>query len=152
MGRSAALNEPSSFDTAVTTRFVPVLRILTLVPWTRAPLVSVTVPIIDPSVCCACATLGDRTIKANRTKTQNDWIVLDTDHPFPRNPAWLFNPEHELCQHPLVDNFDRQNEPRPFLAGSCEWHNNRGFSGELVPSNGGMGGVRVRHLAKTRDA
>ena len=53
MGKSAALNEPSSFDWTVTTRFVPVLRILMVVAWTTAPVVSLTVPLIDPRVCCA---------------------------------------------------------------------------------------------------
>src|SRR5579872_311547 len=51
MGRSATLNEPSFFDSAVTSRFVATLRILTAAFCTTAPLESVTVPVTEPRVC-----------------------------------------------------------------------------------------------------
>src|SRR5579864_1238940 len=62
MGRSAMLNEPSFLLCADTSRFVASARALTLAPCTTAPLLSVTVPFIEPSVCCPVAR-GARHIK-----------------------------------------------------------------------------------------
>ena len=53
MGRSAMLNEPSLLVCAETSRLVATARIFTLAPCTTAPLASVTVPFIEPSVCWA---------------------------------------------------------------------------------------------------
>src|SRR5580693_8061752 len=58
MGRSAALKEPSFFDSAVTVRLVAASRILTVAFCTTAPLASVTVPLSEPSVCWPIARCG----------------------------------------------------------------------------------------------
>src|SRR5260370_12999274 len=44
---------PSSFVVSVFSRFVPVLRTFTVALATTAPELSVTVPLMAPSVCCA---------------------------------------------------------------------------------------------------
>src|SRR5271166_830908 len=51
MGRSAMLNEPSFLVCAETSRLVASERALTSAPAMTAPLLSDTVPFIEPSVC-----------------------------------------------------------------------------------------------------
>src|SRR5579872_1215767 len=53
MGRSAMLKEPSFLVCAFNARFVAVERAFTLAPGSTAPLLSVTLPFIEPSVCWA---------------------------------------------------------------------------------------------------
>src|ERR1700739_464403 len=62
------LNEPSFLLCAMTSRLVARARALMSVAGRTAPLLSVTVPFIEPSVCCANAECAE-TVRLNREMT-----------------------------------------------------------------------------------
>src|SRR5690349_4127942 len=78
MGRSAARNEPSAFVTAERVRLVARLRIVTSVFCTTAPLGSVTVPLIEPNVCCPVASCGEAEMAIESSKTDRRKSGRDT--------------------------------------------------------------------------
>src|ERR1700674_380803 len=94
------LKDPSSFDDVVCVRFVLGLWAFTATLATTPPLLSFTVPLIEPSVCCA----GDDATSNKRlanTKTVERIPFNIGIHPFPR-PNFTVRISHSHCAKPDV--------------------------------------------------
>src|SRR5579871_950213 len=106
IGRSARLNEPSFLVVAESSRFVATARALTIAPGRTAPLLSVTVPFIDPRVCWAHERLVQRTKAASASKRapEDRWRhtsasygdLLTAESPFKQRP---------LCARVIAERF-----------------------------------------------
>ncbi|HKW89891.1 MAG TPA: hypothetical protein VJN21_14165 [Candidatus Acidoferrales bacterium] len=76
IGKSTMLNEPSLCDFVVTARPVFTFRAWTVAPTTTAFDWSVTVPLIDPSVCCARAAKGAVSASTQKQKISRPKLIF----------------------------------------------------------------------------
>src|SRR5258708_4851455 len=76
------LNEPSDFVLVVCSKPVAALWILTSALWTTAPEESVTVPLMEPRVCCACTGAPSRQRRTRQNIPSRDRFFMCI-HPFP---------------------------------------------------------------------
>src|ERR1700693_4457074 len=98
MGSPAILNEPSPFDWAVTSRFVAVLRALMETPCTTPPLLSVTSPSIEPSVCCAKEGTAKHAEKIRNVTAYSTHFCL-----FILRPQDIFHPRRRLVNRIRIE-------------------------------------------------
>src|SRR5258708_24011049 len=77
------LNERSDFVLVVCSKPVAALWILTSALWTTAPEESVTVPLMEPRVCCACTGAPSRQRRTRQNIPSQDIFCIYV-HPFPQ--------------------------------------------------------------------
>src|SRR5579863_2717132 len=73
------LNEPLALVSALISRLVANARTLTEAPCTTAPLASVTVPLIEPSVCWAMACAATRMMHISVIKPRFEERLFETE-------------------------------------------------------------------------